>query len=87
MYICDCLCVDFKRRASSRPPDETECVQSVGPNDMHPVVLKGLDDVDAKILSVILKKIMPVKVLSDRKKGNITPIFKKGRKTRGTIDW
>ena len=40
---------------------------------MHPRVLKELADVVAKVVAVS-------KVPSDWKKGNITPIFNKGRK-------
>ena len=48
---------------------------------MYPSVLKEMDDVVAKPVSIILKKSwLTGEIPVDRKKGSITPIFKKGRK-------
>ena len=56
----------------------------MGPDDLHPRVLKELADAVAKILSTIFKKVWQS---GDWKKGNIIPIFKNGRKkTLGTTD-
>jgi len=54
--------------------------KSMGLDDTHPRVLREMADVLAEPLSIVFEKwCLLGEIPSDWKKGNISPIFKKGR--------
>ncbi|KFP12314.1 hypothetical protein Z169_05524, partial [Egretta garzetta] len=55
--------------------------KSMGPDGMHPRVLKELSDVIAEPLSIIYERSWRTgEVPDDWKIANVTPVFKKGKK-------
>jgi len=55
--------------------------KSIVPDEIHPQFLRGLEEEDVKPLSIILERSWQFgEVPTDWKRGNITSIFKKGKK-------
>jgi len=53
----------------------------MGPDGMHPRVMRELADVTAESLSIIFERSWRTgEVPEDWRKGNVTPVFKKGKK-------
>ena len=59
--------------------------KSMGSDDIHPRVLREMTDIFIEPFSIISEKsCLSSEVPGDWKKGNIIPIFKSERKTKGT---
>ncbi|GAB0176922.1 mitochondrial enolase superfamily member 1 [Grus japonensis] len=60
---------------------ELDPYKSMGPNNIHPSVLRELADITARLLSIIFEKSWRLgDIPEDWKKANVTPIYKKGLK-------